>query len=289
MNSSPADDVPGVSDVLVFITEPSEVSTDRIDYGGPVSIEIVPQAALAFFSNPLNPFDVNDDGLVSAADVLTVINDLNVNGTRELPVSAVSAHALKSTTSHATQASSATVFDISGSYLDVNADYLVSPADVLMVINYLNKTGTTQAASRSVTRSVATPADSDVSGELRLDPTLDSVTGTVRPPGETLFAIPARLELGTSSSLLESQFVGSPSSATTSETTGEDVLADVALSSRTANRTSASRSKLGTDTIDLSLSSFLGEMESVLSDVAEDVATVWQDESDVAKIHGQSG
>ncbi|MCB9875897.1 MAG: tandem-95 repeat protein, partial [Planctomycetaceae bacterium] len=65
--------------------------------------------------NSQNPFDVNNDGNVSAVDVLQIINDLNANGSRVLPV-------------------------LSGAppFLDVNNDGSVTPIDALQVINRIN-------------------------------------------------------------------------------------------------------------------------------------------------------
>jgi len=61
--------------------------------------------------------DVNGDNVVSAADVLAVINDVNLKGIREI------------------------AFDGSDDpYVDVNGDGLVTAGDALEVINYLNST-----------------------------------------------------------------------------------------------------------------------------------------------------
>ncbi len=58
--------------------------------------------------------DVNNDGFISPADALQIINDLNRLGAREL------------------QAEAAPPF------LDTNGDFNVSPQDVLLIVNYLN-------------------------------------------------------------------------------------------------------------------------------------------------------
>ncbi|MEQ1826868.1 MAG: Ig-like domain-containing protein, partial [Pirellula sp.] len=68
--------------------------------------------------NPVNNLDVNADGFVSPIDVLIVVNDLNFNGTRQLPNSLPTPP-----------------------YLDVNGDRSVSPLDVLELINFINNRG----------------------------------------------------------------------------------------------------------------------------------------------------
>ncbi|TWT94146.1 choice-of-anchor Q domain-containing protein [Neorhodopirellula pilleata] len=80
------------------------------------------------FSNPLNPFDVNSDGVVTAVDALQVINELNnprfatggTNGTNGFP--------------------DIDQLDLSKfSFLDVSRDRLVTALDALQIINELNR------------------------------------------------------------------------------------------------------------------------------------------------------
>jgi hypothetical protein len=59
--------------------------------------------------------DVNNDGFVSPADVLRIVNDLNRGGPREL------------------------TDETAPPFLDVNGDLSVSPQDVLLVVNFLNE------------------------------------------------------------------------------------------------------------------------------------------------------
>jgi hypothetical protein len=73
------------------------------------------------FSNLRNPFDVNDDLTVSPVDALTVINSLNVGGSR-----AVSQYSL------------AANGQLPSGFVDVNSDGYLAPLDALLVINYLN-------------------------------------------------------------------------------------------------------------------------------------------------------
>jgi hypothetical protein len=63
--------------------------------------------------------DVNDDGVTTPSDVLTIINDLNRNGSRTLPLGPSGAAAIQG-------------------FVDTNADGYISPIDALLVINLLN-------------------------------------------------------------------------------------------------------------------------------------------------------
>ena len=67
--------------------------------------------------NERNPLDVDDDSFVSPLDVLHLINDINLNGARELD-------------------------DIGpkiARFLDVDDDGTISPLDILIVINWINQ------------------------------------------------------------------------------------------------------------------------------------------------------
>jgi hypothetical protein len=66
----------------------------------------------------VNKLDVNADGFVSPIDVLIVVNDLNFNGTRVLPLD-----------------------QPVPPYLDVNGNKSVDPLDVLELINFINARG----------------------------------------------------------------------------------------------------------------------------------------------------
>jgi subtilisin-like proprotein convertase family protein len=82
---------------------------------GNVTVNIHPMGQ---WSNPSNRYDVNNDGVVSAGDVLEVINVINAFGAAPLP----------SLFSAAT----------TNKYLDVNADDYLAPNDALAVIDYIN-------------------------------------------------------------------------------------------------------------------------------------------------------
>lgn len=72
----------------------------------------------ADWTNASNPLDVNDSGLVTALDVLLVVNDINANGMRNLPVKDPGTPTAE--------------------WLDVNADDAVTANDVLQIVNAIN-------------------------------------------------------------------------------------------------------------------------------------------------------
>lgn len=77
------------------------------------------------WQNSSNHYDVSNDGIISALDVLLIINEINANGSRSLAGSDLS----------------------TPPFVDVNGDSLVSALDVLLVINFLNAGGEGEAAS----------------------------------------------------------------------------------------------------------------------------------------------
>jgi RHS repeat-associated protein len=66
--------------------------------------------------NPTDNLDVDADGVMSPLDVLTIVNDINSNGTGALPA----------------------VFNPTRQYIDTNGSGTLEPLDVLEVINFLN-------------------------------------------------------------------------------------------------------------------------------------------------------
>jgi hypothetical protein len=71
------------------------------------------------WTNPLNAMDTDDSGDVSPLDVLVLINEININGSRKLPEGQNPLEPRK--------------------YLDVDNDGFVGPLDVLVIINFLNQ------------------------------------------------------------------------------------------------------------------------------------------------------
>ena len=90
--------------------EYTAINGEGVTGTGIVTIEVVES-----WQNQHNRFDVNSDGLVSPADVLAVINELNRNGARLLPTRYLGPH-----------------------FFDVNGDGYISPQDVLVLINWIN-------------------------------------------------------------------------------------------------------------------------------------------------------
>jgi len=72
---------------------------------------------LAWWQNPLNPLDVNDDGQVSPIDALLTINFLNSNPGNPVPPQPPF---------------------FPPPFYDVSGDHQITPIDALLVINYLN-------------------------------------------------------------------------------------------------------------------------------------------------------
>ncbi len=93
------------------------------------------------WNNFRNRLDVDDDGDVSPLDVLTLVNDINVFGVRELPFNPP--------------------FGTLVRFLDVDDDGTVSPLDVLLVINYLNSRGFGAAEGESVIESLRGPVENN--------------------------------------------------------------------------------------------------------------------------------
>ncbi|EMI52746.1 dockerin type I domain-containing protein [Rhodopirellula sallentina] len=117
---------------------------DQVTYGfetiqfDPASGEPVVLAATIIDSPRFNtddPFDVSQDGAVTALDALQVINDLNLNGARSLSWS-----------------------ETNGSKIDVTNDGVVSALDALRVINYLNERDAESAPSGEPTAAASESA-----------------------------------------------------------------------------------------------------------------------------------
>src|SRR5207247_3397431 len=94
------------------------------------------------FVNHVNPFDVNLDKLVSPADALTVINDLNAEGPRTLMSGVAPTLAMPA-------------------MIDVNMDGTLSPGDALAVVNFLNA-----KSSFFASHAAGGEGESDVGGAL---------------------------------------------------------------------------------------------------------------------------
>ena len=71
----------------------------------------------AYWTNPINIFDVNDNKGIDPLDVLAIINEINLRGTRSLNPN----------------------FDLGLPFVDINRNGQIDPLDVLMVINEINR------------------------------------------------------------------------------------------------------------------------------------------------------
>ncbi|MFN9640532.1 MAG: tandem-95 repeat protein [Pirellula sp.] len=76
------------------------------------------QVLNSLYQNPNNRLDVDNDGFVSAIDVLVLVNDINANGQRVLPTGLTPPP-----------------------FLDVNGDGSLTSLDVLAVVNFINSGG----------------------------------------------------------------------------------------------------------------------------------------------------
>jgi hypothetical protein len=97
-----------------------------VDAGGELQVTPmggVPEGEVATLNNPLNSFDINDDGHVSPVDVLHVVNEVNTFGSYEVGNRPVEGEQAESV------------------YYDANGDNHISSGDALAVINFLNGGG----------------------------------------------------------------------------------------------------------------------------------------------------
>jgi hypothetical protein len=74
------------------------------------------------WQSPTHPLDVNVDGFITPLDALLIINELNKNGSRELPIPYPDGFAPPP-------------------YYDVSGDRVIAPQDAVIVINFLNAFG----------------------------------------------------------------------------------------------------------------------------------------------------
>jgi len=161
------------------------ITTDDQVFFQPISFGIFLPGE-AEFTNAANPRDVNGDGSVTAIDVLSVINNINANGSRSLIGQTPSANS---------------------AMVDVNMDSHVTSIDALTVINFINSF----SASHRVT---TTPTSSSAAVDASLTQ-LASPTGT-QSSSSTTSSTPTLLTNETPSTSSSS---GSTSSSTTTPTT----------------------------------------------------------------------
>ena len=92
------------------------------DGSGPVRIgevTIVPDTSAFPWHNSIEGLDVTNDGNIFPDDVLAIVNEINANGSRDLPVPPVSPF-------------------VPPPFLDTFADNFLEPFDALLIVNFLN-------------------------------------------------------------------------------------------------------------------------------------------------------
>jgi len=102
--------------------------------------------------NPANRLDVNGDGSISPIDVLVLINDINFNGTRTLPLNLATPP-----------------------FLDPNGNGQLDPLDVLEIINFINARGNAGAGEGE-----ASMANLGYSQEIVRTPTKDEIIRAIQ-------------------------------------------------------------------------------------------------------------
>lgn len=100
------------------------VPTARILYVNAPAVIVAAGSGEGEYTNPNNPYDVNNDGFVTPSDALRLVNFLNVNGTTDL---------LRGLAGGEGEGGAERM------YYDVNADWIISPRDLLGVVNYMNQ------------------------------------------------------------------------------------------------------------------------------------------------------
>jgi hypothetical protein len=94
------------------------VAWSQVDLGSPIVVEHLG----SHWQNPIHPCDVNHDDTITPLDALVAINEINLNGIRELPVPGAGTPGPPP-------------------YYDVTGDDWLTAQDVLLVVNYLNQNG----------------------------------------------------------------------------------------------------------------------------------------------------
>ncbi|MEZ6101439.1 MAG: putative Ig domain-containing protein [Pirellulaceae bacterium] len=164
---------------LTFGAE-NNLPDEQIHYGT-LSIPIVaPSVAAVSFTNPSNPLDVNGDNLVTPLDAMLVINDMDEHGSRVLDATA-------SSTGSSTGIQPVSLTSKPPRYIDANGDMRVTPLDVLLIINELDRQAAARATSSPTTNVMAPLAVSIEATSLVADADLSTATSSaptapVTPP-----------------------------------------------------------------------------------------------------------
>jgi len=113
------------------------------DSDGAWSVPVTGSVTVAYWQNLNNPFDVNGDGKVDAADVLSLVNEINLNGGGVLPARSGD--------------------NMHQPFFDVDGNGSLAPLDVLEVIHCINLANMPPSASGEGgedVRATAAPAPS---------------------------------------------------------------------------------------------------------------------------------
>ena len=115
---------------IVTLSSPENADLDDADFAV-VTIQNDDFPPTSPWQNKIQPEDVDNDGFVVPLDALLVINELNNNGARALPVPPEEPN-------------------VPPPFFDVNGDDFVAPLDALLIINYLNNRPVAAVAARSM-------------------------------------------------------------------------------------------------------------------------------------------
>jgi hypothetical protein len=121
-----------------------QLRDDAFDTNAGIADVGAPQSSVSLWQNPIFTCDVDGNGTVTPVDVITVINELNRTGSRDL--------------SAASEPS-----DQWPPYWDVSGDGWLSPADVLLVINDLNNQTSGSGVREAVADDAVSPEPPDLS------------------------------------------------------------------------------------------------------------------------------
>jgi hypothetical protein len=109
----------GVATIMVTIADAGDdgIFETADDRSSSRSFDLTVSAGPNTWHNAFRPLDVNNDGFISAIDALTIINQLNRLGPRELPLTGSNG----------------------SNYVDTTNDRYLTAIDALLIINYLNR------------------------------------------------------------------------------------------------------------------------------------------------------
>jgi hypothetical protein len=161
----PNPNVNGSAKVTVRLTDDDGTANGGQDTSGARSFTIY-VAKARVWHNANQRWDVNDDGLVVADDVLSTINFINASGTQHVP----------------------TAKTADGPYYDATGDGWVAADDVLDIINHINAFGSGNSAQSGASgeaassfSSVSTPPST---GQLPLDELIALIANDVAESGK---------------------------------------------------------------------------------------------------------